>query len=84
MLKNDTIIFTKRRNNCKLVQGFPVLYHNSMKAFRKKDMVQNVSDKIKEKLDFGEYSNFNTGSTEAVVGKCPGVNSQENTRDEFQ
>ena len=55
-----------------------------MKAFRKNDMVQNVSDKIKEKLDFGEYSNFNTGSTEAVVGKCPGVNSQENTRDELE
>lgn len=84
MLKNDAIIFTQRRNNCKLVQGFPALYHNSMKAFRKKDMVQNVSDKIKEKLDFGEYSNFNMGTTEAAVGKCPGVNSQENIRDEFQ
>ena len=41
-------MFTKRRNSLKLVYGFPVLYHNRMKGFRKKDTVKNVSDKIKE------------------------------------
>ena len=46
----------------------------------KRDMAQNVWDKIAENLDFVENSNFIRGSTEVAVRGCPGENSQENTR----
>ena len=58
MIKNDTIMFTRRRNTCKKVQGFKVLYGKGVKGFKKRNTVQNVCWKITGKLDFVEISNF--------------------------
>ena len=51
-----------------------------MKGFFKWDIEQNVCEKIAVKLDFAENSNFLRESTDAVVCRCSGINSQEETR----
>ena len=61
-------MFTKEEILAYKVQGFPVLYDKRMKAFKKRDMVENVWEKISENLDF-----------EAAACRCFGVNFQENT-----
>ena len=40
------------------VEGFPVLYDKRVKVFKEKDSVQNAWEKVAEKLQFAENSNF--------------------------
>lgn len=42
-------------------------------------MQKNVWEKIAQKLDFAEHSNFIRRSTELAVRRCPGINLEENT-----
>ena len=39
------------------VKGFPALYDKRVKAFLKKDAVQNTWEKVAESLDFAENGN---------------------------
>ena len=55
-----------------------------MKGFKKRDMVENVCEKITENSDFVKCSDFIKGSAEGVFGCCSGVSSQKNTYDQVQ
>ena len=55
-----------------------------MKGLKKRDMVENVWEKITENSDFVKCSDFIKGSAEGVFGCCSGVSSQKNTYDQVQ
>ena len=68
-------MFVKWRNNCFKIQKFLVLYDKKVTGFKKRDMIQNVKEKIVEKLNFVGESNFLGVSAEAAVCRCSCVNS---------
>ena len=39
-MKNDTIMFVRRRNTCKNLQEFPVIHDKRLKAFKKRDAIK--------------------------------------------
>ena len=78
-MKNDTIMFVRRRNTCKNLQEFPVIHDKRLKAFKKRNAIKNVWEETKENPDFVENNNFTRGIIETVVREYSGVNLQENT-----
>lgn len=68
-------MFVKWRNNCFKIQEFLVLYDKRVTGFKKRDMTQNVKERIVEKLNFVGESNFLRASEEAAVCRCSCVNS---------
>ena len=55
-------MFTGRRNTCRKVQGFPVLYNKRVEGFTERDVNQSACQKVAESLDFVENCNFITAS----------------------
>ena len=74
-------MFTRRRNSCKNVLGFKVLFGKKVKGFKKRDTVHKCPLENTEKLDYLEISNFLKRSAEAAVRKCTSLSSRRNTRD---
>ena len=74
--KTAPLTFARRRNTCikKSKRGFAVLHDQRMKTFKKRDIVENVCEKIAKNIYLVENSNFNKGSTEAAVWGCSRVN----------
>ena len=44
--KSGDLIFTRRRNACRKMEGFPVLYDKIVKGLKEKDAVQNTWEKV--------------------------------------
>ena len=66
---------TRSSHDLTSFQREPPLPHNtSVKGFTKRVAVQNVWQRITEKSDFVEVSNFIRGSTEAAIRECSGIN----------
>ena len=40
--KNNDVMFSRRRNACRKVEGFPVLHDKRVKGFKEKDTVQKM------------------------------------------
>ena len=71
--RNGTIMFAIK------VHGYAVLYDKRKKDLKKRDMVENVCEKIAQNLNFVESGNFIRGSTKEAVPSCPGLNFWKNT-----
>ena len=74
--RNGTIMFAIK------VHGYAVLHDKGKKGLKKRDMVENVCEKIAQNLNFVKSGNFVRGSTEEAVLSCPGVNFWKNTHGE--
>ena len=52
LIKNDTIMFTRRRNSCKNVLGFKVLFGKRVEGFKKRDTVHKCPLENSRKVRF--------------------------------
>ena len=55
-------MFTRKRNACRKVKGFPILYDPRVKGLKEKDAAQKAWEKVAESLDFAENGNFSGAS----------------------